>query len=107
MLLTMEGQGEEEIENEGMEEQAEQSEGNGGEISMCALQGCASGRVLNVKGIMGKRKLVVLINSDRTHSFLDKETATILQCEIWERPPLSMLIANRSRMVSQYKCKEF
>ena len=74
---------------------------------MHALQDCASGKVLKVKGIVGKRRLVVLIDNSSTHSFLGEETATALQCELQETPPMYVLIANGSRMVSQLKCKEF
>lgn len=47
---------------------------------MHALQGHASGRVLKVRGTMAKRNLVVLIDSGSTYSFLDEETASVLQC---------------------------
>jgi len=76
----MEGQGEEEEEEakegEGPKGQVEEEEG--GEISMHALQGCASSKVLKVRGMVGKRKLVVLIDSGSSHSFLDEEMATTL-----------------------------
>jgi len=48
----------------------------------------------------------VLINSGSTHSFLDEETS-FFQCEMQETTLLSVMIANESRMVSHYKCKEF
>jgi len=59
-----------------LEEEMEEEEG--GEISMHALEGHASGRVLKVRGTTGKRSLVVLIDSGSTHSFLDEETTSTL-----------------------------
>jgi len=70
----MEGHQEEEKETEGRKEPEEEIKGDeGSEISMHALQGHASGKVLKVRGIVRKRSLVVLIDSGSTHNFLDKE----------------------------------
>ena len=74
---------------------------------MHALQGQASGRVLKVNRVVGKRKLAMPIDRGNTHSFLDEKTTTILQCNLEETPPLSVLIANGSRMMSQFKCARF
>ena len=55
MLLIMEGQQEEEKEQDRGEKPETEVEGDaGGEISMHALQGHASGRILKVRGIAGK-----------------------------------------------------
>ena len=78
----MEGPGEGEREEAEEEEQGEPVEVKGDELSMHALQGHASGKVLKVKGIVGKNALVVLIDSGSTHSFLDEETTTALQCPL-------------------------
>lgn len=104
----MEGLGEVEREEVEEEEQGEPVENEErGELSMHTLQGQASGKVLKVKGLVGKRALVVFIDSGSTHSFLNEETTTALQCPLQETTPLSVLIANGSRMVSQSKCVGF
>ena len=41
----------------------------GGEISLHALQGFPSGKIIKVKGSQGKRTLMILIDSGSTHSF--------------------------------------
>ena len=98
LLLAMEGQEEGEEEETGIKTNDEILEGNeGGEISMHALRGQAAGRVIKVKGLVRKRSIVVLIDSDNTHSFLDKITAHSLQCNLQEMPHLSVLIANGTR----------
>lgn len=44
----------------------------GGQISLHALEGHPSKKVIKIKGAVGKKKLVVLIDSRSTHSFLDE-----------------------------------
>jgi len=46
----------------------------------------------------------VLIDSGSTHSFLDETIANCLQCDLQETPPLSILIADGTRMVSHCRC---
>lgn len=53
----------------------------------------------------GKEDMVVLIDNGSTFSLLDEETATLLQCSL--TTPLSVLIANGSRMAGQFKCIGF
>lgn len=88
-MLKMEGsdeEGEEEeerLEEEVVEENADEAQGDeGGEISFHALKGWPIGKIIKVKGQVGKRWLAVLIDSNNTHSFLNKATATSLKCEL-------------------------
>ena len=74
-------EGQEEDDEGGMEEVGEPAITGSGivreedkEISMHALQGCPMGIILKVKGLVGK-KVVILNDSGSTHSFLDEETA--------------------------------
>ena len=78
-----------------------------GEISFHALKGCPTGKIIKVKGMAGKRSLMVLIDSGSTHSFLDEATAKALKCKVTATFPLSVTVANGSKMYSKYKCIDF
>ena len=43
-----------------------ESEEDGGEISLHIIEGCPSKKIIKVKGLVGKKKVVVLINSGST-----------------------------------------
>jgi len=60
-----------------------------------------------VEGKMGKRRIMVLIDSDNTHSFLNEVTATKLGCTLMDTTPLSVIIANGNKMYSNYKSVGF
>ena len=49
-----------------------------GEISFHALKGEPTGKIIKVKGQARRRKLMVLIDSGSTYSFLSEATATDL-----------------------------
>ena len=110
-LLQMEGLEEEveEVEEVVVEEDEKEKEEiereEGGEISLHALQGCPSGKIIKVKGSHGKRRLMILIQSDSTHSFLDEATAIELQCPTSATFPLSVTVANGSKMLSRSRCQ--
>ena len=74
-----------------------------GEISLHALQGCPSGKIINVKGNYGKRRLMILVDSGSTR----EATAMELQCPTLAIFPLSVTVANGSKMISRFKCQNF
>ena len=78
-----------------------------GKISLHALQGCPSRKIIKVKGNYGKRRLMILIDNGRTHSFLDEATAMELQCPTLATFSLSVTVANGSKMISRFKCQNF
>ncbi|XP_052198354.1 uncharacterized protein LOC127805643 [Diospyros lotus] len=110
------------LQTEGLEEEVEGEEGvahemenakegtageEDGEISLHALQGCPSGKIIKVKGNYRKRRLIILMDSGSTHSFLDEATAMELQCPTLAIFPLSVTVANGNKMISRYKCQNF
>ena len=84
-----------------------EEEDEGGEISFHALKGGTAGKIIKVKGQAGRRRLLVLIDSGSTHSFLNKATATDLKCELTATTPLSVTVANGNHMYSHYRCRNF
>ncbi|XP_052201138.1 uncharacterized protein LOC127807380 [Diospyros lotus] len=115
LMLKMEGSGEDDeaeeelleevVEGEGREQ--EDYEDEGGQISFHALKGGSTGRIIQVKGQVGKKRLAVLIDSGSTHSFLNKAIAVDLNCKMTETVPLSVTVANGNKMYSHHKCYNF
>ena len=52
----------------------------GGQISLHALEGHPSEKMIKIRGNVGKMRLLILIDSGSSHSFLDKSTAKELLC---------------------------
>lgn len=96
---------EETVEGDGMEQ--EDCEDEGGQISFHALKGGSAGRIIQVKGQVGKKRLAVLIDSDNTHSFLNKAIVVDLNCKMTDTVPLSVTVANGNKMYSHHKCCNF
>ena len=84
-----------------------ESEQGGGEIYFHALKGGPNGKIIKVQGQVGKKKLLVLIDSGSTHRFFNEATAMELRCKMIAITPLSMTMANQSMMYSHDKCKGF
>jgi len=83
----------------------EETEQEGVEISFHALRGGTTGKIIKVPGKWGERKLLVLIDSGSTHSFLNEATALELGCKMMATTPLSVTMANGSKMYSHNKCE--
>ena len=99
--LDKEGE-EDEMKEEHPSETLEEEQGpEGGEISFHALKGGSMGKIIKVKGQVGKKKLMVLIDSGSTHSFLNEATAKELGCKLTHTNPLSMIVANGHKMYTQ------
>ena len=83
----MEGEDGEEEENQGKEEEKyqetevyEEDQGQeGGEISFHALKGGPTGKIIKVRGQVGKKKLMGLTDSGSTHNFLNEATTIELK----------------------------
>ena len=79
---------EDEKEEEPSLEVLEEEQGSkGGEISFQALKGGPMGKMIKV-GQVGKKKLMVLIDSGSTHSFLNEATTKELGCKLTHIDPL-------------------
>ena len=110
-LMQIEGSDGEKEEVEAMDEEEEcprelQGE-EGGEISFHALRGSPMGQIIKVKGQVGRTRLMMLIDSGSTHSFISETTASNLKWPLTAATPLSVTVANGSRMYNHYKCMGF
>ncbi|XP_047326483.1 uncharacterized protein LOC124930167 [Impatiens glandulifera] len=67
--------------------------GDGGELSVQTINGTASNSTIKIVGQIKKRKVIILIDSGSTLSFIDEETTQQLGCELIEDNPLTVTIA--------------
>jgi len=93
-LLLLDG-----IEDDVGEEEEECSQGEEGEkkkveISLYALRGETTNKIIKVEGRVRKSSLMILIDSRSTHSFLDEGTSKKLKCSLTGTHPLSIIVAN-------------
>ena len=99
--MQIEGSNGEEKEKAVVEEEecpGELQDEEGGEISFHALKGSPMGQIIKVKGQVGKTRLMVLIDNGSTHSFISETTAKSLKWPLTSTTPLSLTVANGSRM---------
>lgn len=78
-----------------------------GEISLHALKGVKNNKVIKVEARENNYPIMVLIDSESTHSSLDKAMARRLGCEATPSHPLSVIVANGHKVMSQSSCKGF
>ena len=78
-----------------------------GQISLHTLEGHPSEKIIKIRGNIGKRKLLILIDSGSSHSFLDESTTKELLCILQPTIPLYVMVANGHKMISRYKCQGF
>ena len=64
-------------------------------------------KIVKIWGMAGKKAVVVLIDSRSIHSFLDEDTTKELRCPLQATLPLAITVANGSKMISKYRCKNF
>ena len=69
-LFPLDGE-EDHLEEEEVLETNEEGEEDNGEISLHALKGLVNNKIIKVEGRVGECKLMILIDSGRTHSFID------------------------------------
>lgn len=84
-----------------------EEEEEGGQISLHALEGHPSEKTIKIRGNVGKRKLLILIDSGSSHSFLDESTTKELLCVLQPTIPLYVTVATGHKMISRYKCQGF
>lgn len=71
-------------------------------ISLHALAGCSGPRTMRVKAVIGKRALVVLIDSGSTHNFVDQKLAHDLHMAVTPIDAFTVKVANGERLI----CRE-
>lgn len=77
------------------------------EISVNALTGIASFKMIRVTGYYKNKPLHILIDSGSTHNFLDEEAAKKLGCHITNIPTLSVVVADGAGVAITSSVKQF
>ena len=95
-----------EAEEEGPQLQGEE-EGGSVEIFVLALKGLTNSKIMKVEGRVEDSRLMMLIESGSTHSFLDEGTAKRLKCPLIQTQPLLVTVANGSKVISKLACVGF
>ena len=65
----------------------EEEEGSGA-ISLHAIKGVANSKIIKVEGKVQDSTLMVLIDSESTHSFIDESTTKKMKCPVASTLPL-------------------
>ena len=92
------------------EEEVSQEEEGGEEkmeISLHALRGVVTSKIIKVEGRASDSSLIILIDSGSTHSFLDEEVAKKLRCHLTSTQPLSVTVANGQKVLCKSVCVGF
>lgn len=78
-----------------------------GEISLQALKGYPTNKIIKVEGLVEKRKLMVLINSGSTPNFLDEKTAKELHYKLKTTFSLLVKVVNGNKIYSKSRHVDF
>lgn len=76
-------------------------------ISLNALSGITAYQTMRVKGVVGKKVILILIDSGSTHNFLDIKTAKQLGCKLVSTCPLKITVPGEHNLVSNNACNKF
>lgn len=82
-------------------------EEDNGEISLHALKGVTNNKIIKVEGRVKDKSLMILIDSGSTHNFLDEGIAGRLKCPLSDAQPLSVIVTNGGRVLSNSTCHGF
>ena len=82
-------------------------EEDNGAISLHAIKGVASSKIIKVEGRVQEGTLMVLIDSGSTHSFIDESTAKKMKYPLASTKPFSVTVANGNRLISKSACLGF
>lgn len=77
------------------------------QISINALTGSVSYRTMRVHGLVKKQKVVILIDTGSTHNFLNQEVVKRAGVETVDTDPLTVFVADGTKMISSAICKGF
>ena len=77
------------------------------EISLHALRGVTTNKIIKVERRARESSLMILIDSGHTHSFLDEGTVKKLKCSLTGTPPLSVTVANGQKVLCKSTCVGF
>ncbi|KAJ8629431.1 hypothetical protein MRB53_022754 [Persea americana] len=77
------------------------------QISINAITGSISYRTMRVHGLVKKQKVVILIDTGSTNNFLNQEVVKRAGVEIVATDPLTVFVADGTKMTSSAACKGF
>ena len=84
----------------------ERTNDDNGKISIHALKGITNNKIIKVECQIKRNGLMILIDSESTHNFLDENTTKRLKCQLTRTPPLSVTVTNGQRVMSTSACNE-
>jgi hypothetical protein len=67
-------------------------------ISLHAIAGCNGPKTMRIKATIGKRVLVILIDSGSTHNFVDQQVAQALQLAVTPTEEFTVKVANGEKL---------
>ncbi|KAJ1702741.1 hypothetical protein LUZ63_002520 [Rhynchospora breviuscula] len=76
-------------------------------ISLFAAKDSKRVRNMKFKGFVGQTPVCALIDSGSTHSFVNPNILYTHQCNISRTDPMSVVVANGNRMMTDSECKGF
>lgn len=76
-------------------------------ININALSRTITSTTIKLKGLYGKKVLIILVDSGRTNSFIATEIAKQLGCVIQEDAPMRVVVSNRGYLMSYHSCPQF
>lgn len=74
-------------------------------ISLHAIVGCLGPRTMRVKAVIGKRELILLIDSGSTHNFVDQKLAQVLQLSVTPTEAFLVRVANSEKLICRERYK--
>ncbi|XP_057475850.1 uncharacterized protein LOC130763850 isoform X2 [Actinidia eriantha] len=77
------------------------------QISINAITGSVSYRTMRVHGLVKKQKVIILIDTGSTHNFLNQEVVKKAGVETIDTDPLTVFVADGTKMTSNAACKGF
>ena len=96
---------EEDVEEEGS--QGEEGVEEKVEISLHALRGVTTNKIIKVEDRARGNNLMILIDNGSTHSFLDEGTTKKLKCSLTGTHPLLVTVANEQKVLCKSTCVGF
>ena len=77
------------------------------QISINAITGSVSYRTMRIHGWVKKQIVVILIDTGSTHNFLNQEVVKRSGIETTVTDPLTVFVADGTKMISRAACKGF
>lgn len=90
-----------------IEPTTEEEVGEEAEVTLCAVVGGEGMNSIKLQGKVGKLKLMILIDTGSTHSFMDPKIAYQLKLPVQKGSILTVMVANGQKVKCEEICKGF